>query len=275
MLSREMKQFLLKTVDLDNDPFDITSAIIESGDCSAVIKAKEDCVLAGLEEAVYLFESSKCKTNSNTKDGDFVKKNSTVLELTGNNKTILGIERIALNILGKMSGVATLCRETKKISGDLTELAVTRKTTPGFNDFEKKAAKLAGVKPHRKNLGDGVLIKDNHLFFFENDIVKALKKAKSKKFSEAIEIEVETIEHAIDAARAGASIIMLDNFSVENAKNTIEVLREKFPNVKIELSGGITNENLKEYAELKPDWISLGYLTKNAVIKDFSLEVVD
>ncbi len=268
-----MKKQLLQMVKSDNEPFDVTSAILDSKNCSVIIISKENCVLSGLDEVKFLFESAGCKTFTNTKDGQRIRKNSTILKIEGNNQVILGIERIALNVLGKMSGISTLCFETKKLIKNNVKLAMTRKTTPGFNDFEKKAAEIVGVLPHRKNLGDGVLIKDNHLFFFDS-IKKALQKAKSKKYSHKIEIEVESFEQAKLAAENGADIILLDNFSVEKAKKTINFLREHFSKIVLEVSGGINKENLLKFAECEPDYISMGFLSKNAKMFDFSMEVL-
>jgi len=130
----------------------------------------------------------------------------------------LSVERTALNFLGRMSEVATTCAEAKKIAGSKVTVALTRKTMPGFNIFDKKAAKIAGIWPHRINLNDAILLKENHLDFFDSpsDAVKAAKKKAGK--AKFIEIEVESLADALDAAKAKPDIIMLDNFSPAKAK---------------------------------------------------------
>ncbi|MBI5035712.1 carboxylating nicotinate-nucleotide diphosphorylase [Candidatus Micrarchaeota archaeon] len=190
--------------------------------------------------------------------------------MEGENRKILSVERTALNVLGRMSGVATLCRKAKEIAGNNTTIALTRKTIPGFNVFDKKAAEAAGAWPHRKNLEDAILIKDNHLMFIS--IGEAVRRAKqTKKFAE---VEVKTWEEAIEAIEAEPDMVMLDNFPLKEAAKAVREIRSKNRKIKIELSGGISLENLADYAKLKPDYISLGFLTKAAETIDFSVDFV-
>jgi nicotinate-nucleotide pyrophosphorylase (carboxylating) len=275
MLSGEQKKKILSALKEDISKGDITTALVPKQKCRAVIHANSSGVLAGLEEAVYLFKSRKIKTKTFAKDGSKIKKGKKILSLHGWNKDILESERTALNFLGRMSGVATLAAKAKRKSRVM--VAATRKTIPGFNEFDKKACQIAGILPHRKNLNSAVLLKENHLVFFSSPF-EAVKKAKNKYRGKGkkrvIEVEVESIIEAINAAGEEPDIIMLDNFSLSMAKKAINEIRKANKKVRIELSGGITLKNLRKYSLLKPDFISLGEITKNAVQVDFSLKII-
>ncbi len=268
MLSTEMKRLLSGYLSQDISSKDVTSAITPQKKCTAAIKANENLFLAGVEEVSYLFSSAGVKVKALKKDGRKIRKGNVVLELSGNNRKILEAERVALNLLGRMSGVATLCTEAKKKSRGI-RIAVTRKTIPGFQVFDKKAAETAGVWSHRKNLSEMILLKENHLGFFSG-IKEALKAA--RKSGKKTEIEVENKKQALDAAQENPPIIMLDNFSPQQAKRTIKEMRKAGFKGKIELSGGITIKNLSKYTNLGADIISMGELTRNARIMDFNLE---
>lgn len=270
MLSRqEIKRLLLYLKD-DHAAQDLTSAITPLERAKAVIRANESCVLAGIEEAAFLFESQGLQIRALKKDGTKLSKGP-VLEILGRNRDILRVERIALNVLGRMSGVATLCKEARKIAGKRTKIALTRKTVPGFNLFDKKAARIAGVWPHRMNLEEAILFKENHLGFFKTlaDAISVGKKA-----GKTVEIEVENERQALEAAESEPDILMLDNFSLFQAKRTLSKVRRVSPKTRIELSGGITRTNLGRFSALKPDILSVGYLTKNAKMVDFSLDMI-
>lgn len=269
MLSRIEKQKLLQFLKDDAFSKDITSIITPRKKISAVIKCNEACTLSGLEEAGFLFRKNGLKVKTLKKNGSVVKKNSGVMKIQGDNRKILSIERTALNVLGKMSGIASICSKASKKSG--TSVYLTRKTTPGFTVFEKKACLDGKVFPHRKNLNEMVLLKENHLKFFSS-ISEAIRKAKKSK--KKIEIEVETVKEALEAGDAKPNIIMLDNFSSKKAKKTIQKLRKKGFKGKIEVSGGITLKNLSKYSRIGADIISMGELTKKPGIIDFSLEVL-
>ncbi|MDO8428873.1 MAG: carboxylating.nicotinate-nucleotide diphosphorylase, partial [Candidatus Diapherotrites archaeon] len=185
MLTKKMKARLKLFLQDDLGQGDITSQLISNKNCTAIIQVKETCTLAGLDELVYLFSLKKCKVKLFAKDGQFIKKGKTIAEIKGNNHSILGIERTALNVLSRMSGVATTCAHARKIIGkSKIQIALTRKTLPGFNLLDKKSAVLAGVYPHRLNLSSAILIKDNHLKFFPNVLeatVNAKQYCKGKK----------------------------------------------------------------------------------------------
>ncbi|MFA4856073.1 MAG: carboxylating nicotinate-nucleotide diphosphorylase [archaeon] len=271
-LDAAMKKKLLAILKDDIGVGDVTGDLLLPEKCSASVVVKEDCIVAGLEEAVFLFRSQGVEATPLLKDGCAAKKGSPVLSLAGLNRKILAVERTALNVLGRMSGIAATCAVAKGIAGGGVMIALTRKTMPGFNLFEKKAACLAGVWPHRINLNSFVLLKDNHLPFFGSafEAVAAARKKHGKKM--LVEVEVETMQQAFDAARAKPDIIMLDNFSAKHARIAVKRLRPFFGG-KIELSGGITLGNLRRYAMAKPDIISMGCLTHSTGWRDFSLRI--
>jgi len=275
MLSEAMQQKLLEILNEDIAGGDVTTALVPRKRCKATIAAREHAIVAGLEEAGYLFEQAKVKVKLHVSDGDNVEPAQIVLELEGVNQNILAIERSALNIIGRMSGVATKCAEAMQAAKNPNvKLLLTRKTMPGLNAFDKKACAFGGVGPHRMNLSDMMLIKENHLAFFET-VPAAILRAKKSKYTGPVEVEVQNGEEALLAARTGAvDILMLDNFPVEHARKTMQVVR-KICDAKIELSGGITLDNLPAYAALAPDFISLGCLTKDARSLDFSLDIGD
>jgi nicotinate-nucleotide pyrophosphorylase (carboxylating) len=200
-----------------------------------------------------------------------------ILSLSGDAKKILLVERTALNIIGRMSSIAT---QTKKMVDIVTSVnphcrvAATRKTCPGFQIFDKKAVQIGGGDPHRMNLSDGILIKDNHLALVP--IMSAIRAAKNVSVLKKIEVEVETSDDALIAANSGADIIMLDNMSPDMVARTIELLKREGmrDHILIELSGGITDSSLVNYAALDVDVISLGFLTHSVRNFSVNLEIV-
>jgi len=254
---------------------DITSdALFTDEGAHAFIIAREPCIVAGLEEAKIVFEKTGAETQLKVNDGDFVKEKTVVAEINGSIRSILKGERLVLNFIGRMSGVAT---ETKKlvdmcrvINPKLT-VAATRKTTPGFRRFEKKAVVLGGGEPHRMGLYDAVMIKDNHLQRI-GSVEEAIKRVHEKVHNKIIEVEVENESDALTAARMNVDVIMLDNFDVEFGKHVAKKIREINPKVLIEISGGVTPKNIAGYASFA-DRVSLGYLTHSVKSKDFSLGI--
>ncbi len=255
---------------------DITSESLFANEIGqAKIFSKEDCIVAGLEEISIVFKRTGAETELNVSDGDFVKKNTIVAKIKGPIISILKGERLALNILGRMSGIATQTKELvdlcKSINPKVT-VAATRKTTPGFRKFEKKAVFVGGGETHRFGLFDAVMIKDNHLKAI-GSVENAIKKVKNKVQNKIIEIEVENEKDALVAARMNVDVIMLDNFDSEKAEKITKKIKQINPHVLIEISGGITRNNIEEYANFA-DRISLGCLTHSSKNKDFSLEIL-
>ncbi len=256
---------------------DITSdSLFTSEVAKAKIIVKEECIVAGVKEVKKIFEKLNVTAIFFSNDGDLVKKTQVIAELDGKAASILKGERLALNILGRMSGIATetkkLVDTVKKINPNVT-IAATRKTTPGFRKYEKKAVIIGGGEPHRMGLYDAVMIKDNHIKII-GSVEIAIKIVKQKIKDKIIEIEVETEKDAIKAAELGVDVIMLDNFDPESAKKTAEKIRKINNKILIEISGGITKENIQRYASFA-DRISLGCITHSVKNIDFSLEILD
>ena len=250
---------------------DITSSLLFTDEEGiAFIKAKENCILAGGEEAMEVFHRLGAEVKQIKKDGKEVKAGEKVMEVSGTLRSILAGERLALNFISRMSGIATITHELlvmcKKKNANII-IAATRKTTPGFRKYEKKAVVIGGGSPHRMGLYDGIIIKDNHLVCVT--VREAIRKAKRKGLP--MEIEVESIEDAVIAAEEKADIIMLDNMPPAKGKIAAKEARNIHPEVKIEVSGGITPENIGNYTFA--DIISLGWITHSVKSKDFSLEI--
>ncbi|MBU1159147.1 MAG: carboxylating nicotinate-nucleotide diphosphorylase [Candidatus Thermoplasmatota archaeon] len=255
---------------------DITSELLIPPDQKARgrIIAKERCVLAGASEASEVFKELGAKAVMRRSDGASVKKGDFVLSVSGPARSILAGERLALNFLMKMSGIATVTNELLekcRIKNPNIRIAATRKTTPGFREFEKKAVVLGGGDPHRFGLSDAILIKDNHIML-AGSVKEALRRARKSSFTKKIEIEVENEKDAFTALEAGADIIMLDNFSPSDARALYRVLKDKSPDIIIEASGGIKPDNIALYADAA-DIISVGWLTHSVRSVDFSMSV--
>ncbi len=245
----------------------------------AQIIAKENCVVAGLSEVELLFKMLDVKVIKSVNDGDEVKQGRVVAEIVGEGRTILTAERTALNILTRMSGIATttrmLLKLVKRHRQDL-RIAATRKTAPGLRYFDKKAVEIGGGDPHRYRLDDAVLIKDNHIAV-AGGVEEAIERARSAtSFTKKIEVEVKKPEEALKTARLEVDIIMFDNMTPMEVKESIEILKKSGlrDKVLIEVSGGVTEENITEYAETEPDIISIGALTHSVKSVDMSLEIV-
>ena len=278
ILKRIIKEFL--EVDVGFGDITTNTLIADNIQATAEIKARENGVVAGIQEAIMVFELMNIKKLDNIKDGSTVKKDQTILKIKGRAKDILTAERTALNILMRMSGIATETNSVIKIVREInkvTRIACTRKVTPGFQYFEKRAVSLGGGDTHRFNLDDEIMVKDNHLSIF-GDIRKAVEKIRKEiSFSKKIEVEVETIDQVLEAANAGADIIMFDNFTPEKAAEALKLLEEKGlrDKVTIEFSGGINKNNVKNYAKLNPDVISMGYLIHSSKSLNINLEFIE
>lgn len=243
---------------------------------SGKIIAKEDCTVAGLDVIKYLFDMLGCETDTLVDDGSTVKSGSDVALVRGPVEAIFLGERTGLNILSRMSGVATeaqRCLTSARAVNSSVKIAATRKTTPGFGIFEKLAVLIADCDTHRMNLSEEVLIKDNHIKVAGGPI-QALKAARENcSFTKKIEIEVENLQDAVECAMAGADIVMLDNFDPDAAAEAYKAVKEASPNTLVEVSGNITPDNVADYAA-SADIISMGYLTHSYKSINFSLELI-
>ena len=234
--------------------------------------AKEDGVVAGLEiyARVFTILDEKTEIDLHCKDGDEVKKGELMATVTGDIRVLLSGERVALNYLQRMSGIATYTRQVAKLlEGSNVTLLDTRKTTPNCRVFEKYAVRVGGGHNHRYNLSDGVLLKDNHIGA-AGSVAKAVKMAKAyAPFVRKIEIEVETLDQVKEAVEAGADIIMLDNMTLEVMKQAVELIDGR---AQTECSGNITKENIQKIREIGVDFVSSGALTHSAPILDISMK---
>jgi nicotinate-nucleotide pyrophosphorylase (carboxylating) len=250
----------------EDAPFgDLTSdTIIPDIDCHATISIEMQATVAGLEEAAALFNYFGIQVDQSVKDGTAVDTGDILLKIHGNAKKILLVERAALNIVGRMSGIATMTAKFVKQVQSVNpkcRVAATRKTCPGLRELDKKAVVCGGGYPHRSSLSDGILIKNNHLALI--GLEDAITKARSRYLHHSVEVEVGSAEDAVRAAQAGSDIIMFDNMSTEDVRESLDALKHRGlrDRVVIEISGGISSENILSYAATGVDVISIGALT--------------
>ena len=266
-------EYLLRFIEEDSPFGDITSeAIIPHRSCRAVIRTEQDGLVAGIAEVSALFEYFGVTATQTIADGKCVMADEIVLSLEGEARAILLVERTALNIIGRMSGIATQTRKLTDIvsvASPRCRIAATRKTAPGLRALDKKAVILGGGDPHRMSLSDGILIKDNHLAIVP--LAKAIQAARAASAYRKIEVEVETPGDALKAAKAGADILLLDNMKPSHVREALALLKraDMRNRITIELSGGIDEKSLPAYAALDVDLISMGALTHT--VKNFSV----
>jgi nicotinate-nucleotide pyrophosphorylase (carboxylating) len=274
MFIREIESFIEEDLGYD----DVSCTIVPDKPTEAIIFTKEDCTVAGIDEAASIFYYLGIQAETDFKDGDKLRKGDIIFRLRGGAVSILRAERISLNFLGHLSGIATLtrtCVDIVRKHSETTRVACTRKTTPGIRKFEKLAVAAGGGDTHRFNLSDSVMIKDNHIKLI--GIEPAIEAAKKTSFTRKIEVEVESAQDAVLAAGLGADIIMLDNMQPEAIKETLEILKEKGlrNSVIVEASGGISQSNLEAYAKTGVDVISMGSLIHKSSWIDVSLEMIN
>jgi nicotinate-nucleotide pyrophosphorylase (carboxylating) len=276
VLEDKLRRFLVE----DLGQGDITTVLIvpEDSRAEAEMITKENGVIAGMEEARIMVEGLELEIDVKVSDGENIDAKSVLARISGNTRTILSVERTLLNLVSRMSGIATMTRQlTEKLrkAGYETKIASTRKVAPGLLYFDKKAVMIGGGDTHRLHLDDMILIKDNHIAV-AGSVKEAIERVKEKvSFSKKIEVEVTSVEKALTAAKAGADIIMLDNFTPQQIEDAVRSLKneQKYEQVLIEVSGGITPTNILRCASKGIDIISLGRLTKSPEALDLSLEV--
>lgn len=256
---------------------DITStAIIDSAsEATATVRAEAHGVVAGTELARGVFQSLNPDLNfcPGLSDGDQVSPDAVICTVNGNSRAILAGERVALNFLQHLSGIATLTSQfCDVVSAYPVQISATRKTTPGLRYLEKWAVTIGGGSPHRQNLSDGVLIKDNHLVLCGGDVALACRQARQHvPPGLRIEVEVDALDQLQTALNGGADIVLLDNMTVGDVKSAVKLAKGK---AMLEVSGGITLDNVLEYAAAGPDIISVGALTQSAPALPMSLDLV-
>ncbi|WP_282131256.1 carboxylating nicotinate-nucleotide diphosphorylase [Pseudoalteromonas aliena] len=250
---------------------DITAQLIPQNEqASAKVITREDCIFCGKDIILEVFKLVDPTVNVTVliNDGDAVKANSTLFTASGSARSILTAERTALNFVQTLSGTATTTAHyVKELSGTTTQLLDTRKTIPGLRALQKYAVKCGGGANHRIGLFDAFLIKENHIAAC-GTIDKAVTQAKLNHPNKPIEVEVESLNELDQAINAGADIIMLDNFSVEQIKQAVVLTNKR---AKLEVSGNMTLQTLKTYSQAGVDFISSGALTKNLQSIDLSM----
>ncbi len=270
-LVREIIQLALKE-DIGSGDITTEAVIEEDKEVNAKLVAKEDFILAGLPifKKVFKFLSPQIHFEDFHKDGDLVKKGKIISRIKGSASCILKGERVALNFLQRMSGIATITRKfVERISYTDAKILDTRKTAPGNRILDKYAVKVGGGKNHRLGLYDGILIKDNHIALL-GSVRKAIRLVKKNApHTLKIEVEVENLDQLKEAIDEGADIVLLDNMDIDQIREAVRIGKGK---VLIEVSGGVNLENVKEIAETGVDFISVGAITHSVKGVDISLE---
>lgn len=274
-MQKSVKKYLESFLAEDIQSGDITSKLLPRKKIVATIISRESGIVAGVQYAKEIFQSRKCKVTIHRRDGQVVSPNQKIITITGDTYPVLSCERTVLNLMSRMSGIATQVNEyAKKIRAVNPKVGLysTRKTAPGLRIFDKDAVVIGGGHRHRMSLDEMVMIKDNHIAVSDSllDLIRLAKQRRKK-----IDVEVESLHHAIMAAKEGVDIIMLDNMSPSQIKNIIKKLKQLNlrDKVKIEASGGINHSNVVQYARSGVDIISIGRLTSSVKGLDLSLEV--
>jgi nicotinate-nucleotide pyrophosphorylase (carboxylating) len=276
--SREIAEAVENALSEDIGPSDVTTAsvIAEETQASAQMRARERLVLAGIEfaEAAFRHLSSELRMERLARDGDHLAAGASFLRVAGQARSILSAERVALNFVQRLSGIATLtARFVEAVKGTRARILDTRKTTPGWRRFEKYAVACGGGQNHRQGLFDMVLIKDNHLAALRyeppNAIEAAVRRARKAFPNLKVEVEADTPQQVEHALFAGADVILLDNMSPEELRTAVVWIGGK---AKTEASGGVTLETVRAIAETGVDYISVGALTHSARAVDIALD---
>lgn len=274
----EIRRAVQNALAEDVGPGDVTTlaTVPESATLRAVMRARENLVLCGIEFAEVAFKelSGDLKIERLLNDRSAVSAGTDLLRLTGSARAVLTAERVALNFLQRLSGVATLtARYTDAIKGTRAKILDTRKTTPGWRRFEKYAVSCGGGENHRIGLYDMVLIKDNHLAALRNEspnaVAAAVKRAREKYPNLKVEVEADTLNQVKQAAEAGADIILLDNMSLSELRESVEFVNGR---AKTEASGGVNLDTVRSIAETGVDFISVGAITHSARAVDIGLD---
>jgi len=278
MLNLLADEIIIRAIkeDITNADLSTEAIYIDDRDAEIELIAKEDGVIAGLHVYKRVFEiiaesyRTSVSFEEHKKDGDEVKNKDVIMKIKSSVKVLLSSERVALNLLQRMSGIATYANKmVKALDDDNIKIVDTRKTTPGLRILEKYAVRVGGAHNHRYNLSDCIMLKDNHVAA-SGGVKEAIKTARDyAPFTTKIEVETENLEMVREAVDAGADIIMLDNMDMEMTEKAIEIIDKK---ATIEVSGNITLENINRYKGVKIDVISSGAITHSAGILDLSMK---
>lgn len=263
-----IRDFLLEDVGFG----DVTTrAVLPPTRATAVITAKESCVVAGLREAAEAFHLHGAHPRALVQEGERVEAGTAVMRVHGEAWALLASERTALNLLMRMSGIATATADLAALVHSVNpkaKVAATRKTAPGLREFDKRAVELGGGWPHRRGLFDAILIKDNHLRIVP--LEDALRRA--KRTGLRVEVEVETVPQARIAAEAKVDMVLLDNMKPALAARAYTAVKRLSPRTLVEVSGGLTKRNIRRYAK-SADVLSVGALTHSVKAVDFSMDL--
>lgn len=258
--------------DMPNEDISTNSVMPEYTKGRVQLICKQDGIICGLPvfERTFKILDQNTEVCTFAQDGDEVKKGQLVAEITGDIRVLLSGERVALNFLQRMSGIATYTHQTAELlKGSKTRLLDTRKTTPNMRVFEKYAVKVGGGENHRFNLSDGIILKDNHIGAAGGVRQAVLMAKKYASFVRKVEVEVENLSEVAEAVEAGADIIMLDNMSVEDMKAAVKLIAGR---AQTECSGNVTRDNIAKIIDTGVDFVSSGALTHSAPILDLSLK---
>ena len=274
MNSEKISSLLESWLNEDSVSNDVTTHLIGSNKNAKFIVTGGPGVLSGISIANHLMSEADLTCNFLKSDGEIISSNENVAYISGDFNFILSRERLFLNLLSHLSGISTLTREIVDIVNSKnpnTTVLATRKTTPGLRFLEKEAVIHGGGAPHRYDLSEAILVKDNHLNFI-TDLGAYIKKARRNYPKKKIEIEADTMAQALSFANFNIDRIMLDNFTPTEAKNTYLALKDKNPSIEVEISGGLNKENIIDYANCA-DFLSLSCLTIGSTPVDFTMHV--
>jgi len=278
LLVNEVVDNLITTWLIEDTPsFDYGGFVVGDTIGESVILCKSKGFLCGKPYVDAIFKKLDCSITWNFDEGVLLEPICTVAKVTGKVKDILRAERVVLNVLARASGVATVCKQMQEIKVNCDwsgEIAGTRKTTPGFRNVEKYALLVGGCSTHRYDLSSMVMLKDNHIWI-TGSITKAVTKArKACGFSSKIEVECRSVNEALEACSAGADIVMLDNFHASVTETSAKEIKSAYPNVIIEVSGGMNATNMSSYMTPNVDVISASCLTQGYKAVDFSMKIL-
>ena len=277
-IPRSVREIISIALEEDIGIGDITTSLLipEDHESRALIIAKGNFVVAGIpfvKEVLSILDTG-IRFSVFINDGSKVAKGDVIAEVNGKTRCLLSGERVSLNILQRLSGIATLTNMfVEKVNNLGVKIVDTRKTTPGLRFMEKYAVRIGGGSNHRFGLFDGILIKDNHIEAV-GSITEAARLARGGHHLAKVEVEVENLNDLKEAVEAGADIVMLDNMSVQDMKEAVRVVRNAERKIILEASGNVTLNNVREIAETGVDLISIGALTHSAIAADISMKVV-
>jgi len=272
--SEQVRRTVRAALDEDSRGRDVTTEAVVPADARArgVLVAKQELVVAGLDvaRAAFVALDPSVKWQSEGRDGDRFFPGTLLASVEGGARGLLTAERIALNFLQRLSGVATLTRRfVDAVEGTGARIRDTRKTTPLLRPLEKYAVEVGGGVPHRSGLDSGVLVKDNHVRL-AGSVRQATLRAVAGAGGLPVEVEVERIDQIEEALGAGAQLLLLDNFTPDDVRTAVAAIRRRVP---VEVSGGVRLDSVRAYAEAGPEYIAVGALTHSAPAVDISLEV--